>query len=118
MCCGWRVEYPPRRRARRVGHMRTTITEDGWGARPPDRAEMTRTAVSAAAYDAIATSSMRLLLMGAQRSAHGCFLWLDQVTVNKLMAAKRLSEDFSDVMIRMARRRPRPRAVCGSNETT
>lgn len=52
-----------------------------------------------AAYRAIAVSSMRLLLE-ARRAFY--FLCLDQVTVNRLTAAKRRSEDFSDLIIRMA----------------
>ena len=47
---------------------------------------------------------MRLLLE-AQRGPQGghYYLCVDQVTLNKLMAAKRRSEDFSDVMIRIAK---------------
>jgi hypothetical protein len=64
---------------------------------------MIRTEISTAAYDAIITSSMRLLVMGAQRSPQGSyFFWLDDVTLNGLTAAKGPSEDLSDVFIRMA----------------
>jgi hypothetical protein len=63
---------------------------------------MIRTPISAATHGAIAASSMRLLLE-ERRGPHGHFLCLDQVTLNKLMAAKRPSEDFSDVIIRMAK---------------
>ena len=65
---------------------------------------MIRTEISAAAYDAIATSSLRLLVMGAQRNAQGGFyFWLDEVTLNQLTAARGPSEDLSDVMIRLAK---------------
>jgi hypothetical protein len=60
--------------------------------------------ISDAAYDAIATSSMRLLMMGAQRSPQGgYFFWLDEVTLNKLTAARGPSEDLSDVLTRIAK---------------
>jgi hypothetical protein len=71
---------------------------------------MIRTAISDAAYDAIATSSMRLLVMGSQRSRQGgYFFWLDEVTLNKLTAAKGPSEDLSDVFIRLAKMEARTR---------
>jgi hypothetical protein len=81
MCCGWRVEYPPQPRARRVGGMRSAL---------PPRSEI-RTPISAAANGVIAGSSMRLLVE-TRRGPQ-----------NKLPAAKRPSEDFSGVMIRMAK---------------
>jgi hypothetical protein len=62
-----------------------------------------RTPISAAAYRAISLSSMRLLLEEQRGPQGGYFFCLDQVTLNKLLAAKRRSEDFSDVMIRMAK---------------
>jgi hypothetical protein len=69
---------------------------------PPQ--SLIRTPISAAAYDALAASSMRLLVMGAQRSPQGEYaILLDEVTLNRLTAATGPSEDFSDVMIRMAK---------------
>jgi hypothetical protein len=62
-----------------------------------------RTPISAAAYSAIAVSSMRLLLETQRGPQGGNFLCLDQLTLSKLMAAKGPSEAFSDVMIRMAK---------------
>jgi hypothetical protein len=71
---------------------------------------MIRTEISAAAYDAIITSSMRLLVMGAQRSPQGSyFFWLDDVTLNGLTAARGPSEDVSDVLTRMAKVEARTR---------
>ena len=71
---------------------------------------MIRTEISAAAYDAIITSSMRLLVMGAQRSPRGSyFFWLDDVTLNRLTAARGPSEDLSDVLTRMAKVEARTR---------
>jgi hypothetical protein len=94
MCCGWRVEYPPRGELSRVGHMPSAL---------PISSSLIRTPISAAAYGAIAASSMRMLLE-AQRGSHGgCFLCLDQVTLNRLMAARGLSEDLSGVVIRLAK---------------
>jgi hypothetical protein len=58
--------------------------------------------MSAVAYGAVAVSSMRLLVE-ARRAHGGFFLCLDQKTLNKLMASKRSSEDFSDMLIRMAK---------------
>jgi hypothetical protein len=79
-----------------------TIKEDSRRPRAlPISESVIRTPISADAYRAIALSSMRLLLE-AQGGPHGgYFLCLDQVTLNRLMAAKRRSEDFSDVIIRM-----------------
>jgi hypothetical protein len=51
----------------------------------------------------IAASSMRLLLEAQRGPQGGYFLCLDQVTLDKLMAAKGPSEDFSDVVTRIAR---------------
>jgi hypothetical protein len=68
---------------------------------PPQ--SLIRTPISAAAYGALAVSSMRLLLEEQRGPQGGHFLSLDQVTLNKLTAAKRPSEDFGDVMIRMAK---------------
>jgi hypothetical protein len=79
-------------RARRGDHMRSTL--------PPQ--SLIRTSISTDAYRAIAVSSMRLLLEQGG-SQGGYFFCLDQLTLSKLMAAKRRSEDFSDVMIRMAK---------------
>jgi hypothetical protein len=63
---------------------------------------MIRTAISAAAYNAVAASSMRLLL--EQRgSLGGYFIWLDQLTLKQLKATKKRSEDFSNVLIRLAK---------------
>jgi hypothetical protein len=65
---------------------------------------MIRTAISDAAHNAIAASSMRLLVMGAQRNPEGgYFFWLDEATLNRLTAARGPSEDLSDVMIRLAK---------------
>jgi hypothetical protein len=69
---------------------------------PPSQS-LIRTPISAAAYGALAVSSMRLLLEEQRGPQGGHFLCLDQLTLNKLTAAKRPSEDFSDVMIRMAK---------------
>jgi hypothetical protein len=70
---------------------------------PPISASVIRTPISAAAYGAVAVSSMRLLVE-AQRGAHGgFFLSLDPMTLNKLKASKRPSENFSDMLIRMAK---------------
>jgi len=62
-----------------------------------------RTPISAAAYGAIAVSSMRLLLEAQGGPQGGYFFSVDQVTLNKLMAAKKRSEDLSGVLIHMAR---------------
>jgi hypothetical protein len=68
----------------------------------PISAVMIRTAISADAYNAVAASSMRLLL--EQRAPQGgYFLWLDPLTLKQLMATKRRSENFSDLMIRLAK---------------
>jgi hypothetical protein len=80
-----------------------TIKKDGRPARaPPTSPSVIRTPISAAAYRAIAVSSMRLLLEQGG-SQGGYFFCVDQGTLNKLMAAKKRSENFSDVMIRMAK---------------
>jgi hypothetical protein len=90
-------------RARRVGHMQT-VKKDGRLVRAlPISQSVARTPISAAAYRAISLSSMRLLLEEQQGSQGGYFFCVDQVTLNKLMAAKKRSEDFSDMMIRMAK---------------
>jgi hypothetical protein len=68
---------------------------------PPQ--SLIRTPISAAAYAALAVSSMRLLLGEQRGSQGGYFLGLDQVTLDKLMAAKGPAEDFSDVIIRIAK---------------
>jgi hypothetical protein len=89
------------RRGRRTGHI--------WRVRLPNSERdahagpvMVRTAISAAAYHAVAASSMRLLL--EQRGPQGgYFLWLDQVTLKQLKATKRRSEALSDVIIRLAK---------------
>jgi hypothetical protein len=83
--------------------MLQTITKDGWRRALPISQSVIRTSISAAAYRAIAVSSMRLLLELQRGPQGGCFLCLDQATVNELMAAKRRSEDFSDLIIRMAK---------------
>jgi hypothetical protein len=83
--------------------MLQTITKDGWRRALPISQSVIRTSISAAAYRAIAVSSMRLLLELQRGPQGGYFLCLDQATVNKLMAAKRRSEDFSDLIIRMAK---------------
>jgi hypothetical protein len=62
-----------------------------------------RTPISAAAYGALAVSSMRLLLEEQRGPQGGHFLSLDQVTLNRLTAAKMPSEDFSDVVTRIAK---------------
>jgi hypothetical protein len=81
-----------------------TIKEDSRRARaPPISASVIQTPISAAAYRAIAASSMRLLLEAQRGSQGGYFLCLDQVTLDRLMAAKGPSEDFSDVVTRIAR---------------
>jgi hypothetical protein len=100
LACG--ISAPPR--ARRVGHMRTTITEGSRRARAlPISQSVIRTPISAAAYDAIAPSSMRLLLEAQRGPQGGYFLCLDQVTLNQLMAAKRPSEDLSGLVVRIAK---------------
>jgi hypothetical protein len=93
MCCSWRVECSHQARARRVGGMRSA---------PPISPSVIRTPISAAAYRAISLSSMRLLLEQGG-SQGGYFFCVDQVTLNKLMAAKKRPEAFSDVIIRMAK---------------
>ena len=83
--------------------MRTTITADRRraGALPISQC-LIRTQISVAAYGAIAASRMRLLLQ-TQRGPHGgYFLWLDEVTLNKITAARGSSEDFGDVVIAKA----------------
>jgi hypothetical protein len=63
-----------------------------------------RTPISAAAYAALAASSMRLLVLGAQRSPQGGYaVWFDEVTLNQLTAAMRPSEDFSAAITRIAK---------------
>jgi hypothetical protein len=63
---------------------------------------MIRTAITAAAYHTVAASSMRFLL--EQRSPQGgYFIWLDPSTLKQLMAAKKRSEDFSAVLMRLAK---------------
>jgi hypothetical protein len=69
----------------------------------PISQSLIRTPISAAAHSAIAASSMRLLLDAKRGPQGGYFLCLDQVTLNKLTAAKRPSEAFSDVIIRIAK---------------
>jgi hypothetical protein len=61
-----------------------------------------RTPISVAAYSAIVVSSMRLLLEAQRGPKSGYFLCVDQLTLNRLMAAKAPSEDLSDVLIRIA----------------
>jgi hypothetical protein len=52
-----------------VGHMRSA----------PPPSSIIRTPISAAAYAALAASSMRLLVLGAQRSPQGGYaVWLDE----------------------------------------
>jgi len=103
MCCGRRVEYPTHRRARRFGHMQT-IKKDNRQARAlPISQSVIRTPISAAAFIALAASSMRLLLDEQRGSQGGYFLCLDQVTLDRLMAAQIRSEDLSDVLVRMAK---------------
>jgi hypothetical protein len=69
---------------------------------PPISPSVIRTPISAAAYGAIAVSSMRLLVEAQGGPQRGYFLCLDQVTLNRLMAAKRRSEALNEVLIRMA----------------
>jgi hypothetical protein len=83
--------------------MRTTIPEDSRPARAPPISSVIQTPISAAAYGAIAASSMRLLLEAQRGPQGGYFLCLDQVTLDRLMAAKGSSEDFSDVVTRIAK---------------
>jgi hypothetical protein len=81
-----------------------TIKRDGRPARAqPISQSVTRTLISADAYRAIAVSSMRFLLEEKRGSQGGYFFCVDEVTLNRLMVAKRGSEDFSDVLIRMAK---------------
>jgi hypothetical protein len=80
--------------------MREKITEDS---RPAIAQSVVRTPISADAYRAIAVSSMRLLLEERRGSQGGYFFSVDQVTLNKLMAARRRYERFSDMMIRMTK---------------
>jgi hypothetical protein len=64
---------------------------------------MIRTAISDAAHNAIATSSMRPLVLGAQRNPQGgYFFWIDEATLNQLTAARGPPEDLSDVLTRLA----------------
>jgi hypothetical protein len=80
-----------------------TIKEDSRRARAqPISQSAVRTPISAGAYGAIAVSSMRLLVEEQRGPQGGYFLCVDQVTLSRLMADKRGSEDFSDVLIRMA----------------
>jgi hypothetical protein len=63
-----------------------------------------RTPISAAAYAALAGSSMRLLVLGAQRSPQGGYaVWLDEQTLNQLTAAIGSSEDFSAAITRISK---------------
>jgi hypothetical protein len=87
LACG--ISAP--RQVRRVGGMRSDL--------PPQ--SLIRTPISAAAYGAIAVSSMRLLLEAQRGPTGGYFLCLDELTLNKLMAARGPSEDLSGVVIRL-----------------
>jgi hypothetical protein len=88
LACG----IPPRRGARRVGDMRSA---------PPISSSVIRTPISADAYGAVAVSSMRLLLEAQGGPQARFFLCLDPTTLKRLMAAKKRSEDLSDVVTRM-----------------
>jgi hypothetical protein len=94
-----------RPRGERVGSvtLRTTIPEDSRPAHAPPISSVIQTPISAAAYGAIAASSMRLLLEAQRGPQGGYFLCLDQVTLNQLMAAKRPSEDLSGLVVRIAK---------------
>jgi hypothetical protein len=83
--------------------MRPTITKDGRRRALPISQSVIRTPISAAAYRAIAVSSVRLLSEHQRGPQDGYFFCVDEVTLSKLMAARRKSENFSDVMIRMAK---------------
>jgi hypothetical protein len=63
---------------------------------------MIRTPISAAAYVALAASSMRLLLE-PRGSLGGYFILLDQLTLKQLKATKKRSEDVSGVLMRLAK---------------
>jgi hypothetical protein len=64
---------------------------------------MTRIEISAAACAALCAGVPEHRRLEALRSPQGGFyLWLDKVTLNRLMAARGQSEGFSDTILRLA----------------
>ena len=64
---------------------------------------MIRIEITAAAYAALCAGVPEHRRLEAQGSPRGGFyLWLDKVTLNRLMAARGQFEDFSDTILRLA----------------
>jgi hypothetical protein len=82
--------------------MQTTTKDSQRAGALPISQSVIRTPISAAAYGAVAVSSMRVLVEEQRGPQGGYFLCVDQKTLSRLMAAKRRSEDLSGVLLRMA----------------
>lgn len=64
---------------------------------------MIRIEISAAAYAALCAGVPRHRRLEAQGSPQGGFyLWLDKVTLNRLMASRGPGEAYSDTILRLA----------------
>jgi hypothetical protein len=63
---------------------------------------MIRIEITAAAYAALAAGSNPDSLLPPLPSPGGFYLWLDKVTLAKLMAARGPGESYSDMILRWA----------------
>jgi hypothetical protein len=63
--------------------------------------DMIRIEVTAAAYQAIAAGVRNPIEAQASPSG-GFYLWLDRLTLNRLMHARGHGEDYSDTILRLA----------------
>ena len=65
---------------------------------------MIRIEISSVAYDYLVATMPGIALKRPQEApGGGLFLWLAHSTRNRLMAARRPGEDYSDAIIRLAR---------------
>ena len=63
---------------------------------------MIRIAISAAAYQAIVNSSPTAVQEPQEAPGGEFYLWLDRLTLNRLMAARGHGESYSDTILRMS----------------